>query len=532
MSDGLPLKFPNLDTEDLYNPAIRLFGNRFYNGQSVLEYLNEFLGLIYSEKKVGDFTFTSPFISYDQLEIYKRDQLQYDLPVKLNLKLISLFGSSRIDARHKIHEKQYRRLVEKLEELVDSDDEAVTQAINHIEALFRSMVGAGFNRDWCAKNYFPLSKSLITRETIWSASKAKGSNLTWFDSISEINKYYSWAKRNFMARGGELLYLQLCNALLQSEENISKFIKANDIHEDLETLEELHDSLKAGFDYMQTKHIIPFDKLVNFIELLDSESSKVSNEKAGWQTCEWCPQESWQEGYLFAVELNRVLHATLDPIDRLEMLMTGCSLQVLRSLCAQSVRYAGSVTDPDLGGALGYAWVFSHPQSAERSQKIASQRNLVAVQSTIQKALRHEALVENAAKGPKGIDSYYKEADTKYGHKLFLSLGKKLGIIVPLKGRGARFILTDKVVRYLVLTSLPPGGQCTYEDFLKKIYSHFGIAVEGSQLNQATLWTGLPGNNALDTTSSWLAEMLRAGGFLTELSDACSIVNNPFGDKE
>lgn len=103
-----------------------------------------------------------------------------------------------------------------------------------------------------------------------------------------------------------------------------------------------------------------------------------------------------------------------------------------------------------------------------------------------------------------------------------------MGIIVPYTGRGARFILTDKVIRYLVLTVLPPGSKCTYDEFLRRIYNHFGIAVEGEQLYDAMLWTGLPG---LETSSSWLTEMLRAGGFLTELSDACSIVNNPFGEE-
>lgn len=535
MSNGPPLKFPNLysgDSND-YNPAIRLYGSRFYNDQTLLEFLNEFLGLIYSKKRIEKTSFISPFIDFNDIYLLQEEKLSYYMPIKLNLKLFGLFSGSRIDGRHSAHERHYRKLRKTLRDHIESDSEIKDHVMAQIEVLLRSLVGAGFNRDWCAKNFFPLSSTLITRETIWNASKAINKDLSWDECMSNFKMYFSWVKRNFMARGGELLYLQLCNTFTQNEPDITKFTQKYGIVNDDKTLEKLHNSLQLGFANMQNEYIKPLDKLVNFIEMLDPDTNKKSNDKDDWQTCEWCPQESWKEGFLFAIELSKVLNATLDPVDRLEMLMTGCALQVLRSLCAQSVRYAGLFAEPDTGSALGYAWVFSHPQTTERSQRIVSQRNLLAVQCLIQKALRHESLAENAKKGPKGSEVYYREADSKYGHKLFLSLGKKLGIIVPLKGKGARFILTDKVVRYLILSVLPPGSQCTYDDFLKKIYNHFGIAVEGEQLNDAKLWSGLLGSRTVQSSSfSWLTEMLRAAGFLTELSDAFSIVNNPFGETE
>jgi hypothetical protein len=89
--------------------------------------------------------------------------------------------------------------------------------------------------------------------------------------------------------------------------------------------------------------------------------------------------------------------------------------------------------------------------------------------------------------------------------------------------------MTDSVLRYMVLVLLPPGKSCTYEDFLHKLYIHFGIAVEGEQLEDAIAWSGLPVNSSVQSyKDSWLADMLRAGGFMTVLSDACSIVSNTF----
>ena len=49
--------------------------------------------------------------------------------------------------------------------------------------------------------------------------------------------------------------------------------------------------------------------------------------------CQWCPQESWSEGYMFAVELKRLLSTRLDPIDRLELLMTDAVASAAQFIC-------------------------------------------------------------------------------------------------------------------------------------------------------------------------------------------------------
>lgn len=536
MNNRLPVTFPPNRSHGDYNPAIRLFGSRFFSDQSIVEFAIEFLGITFFDKWIeSDRKYRSCLIPIDELKSLLNDEarLHYNLPIKLNLKLVAFFSSSRLDSRHSTHMSQYKKLIKALETRIVVNSDNKHEIIERIEELIKSFQGAGYNRTWCAKNFYPLTKGLIAKETLWNESIVKRSPISsWTETINNINTYYSISKHRFMARGGELLYLQLCNVFLQDENIIKQFAETLKLNNDFISLHSLHASLQLGFEEMRDSHTGPFDRLVNFIELLDEDSHMQSN-KIAEQSCDWCPQESWQEGYIFAVELNRILHATLDPVDKLEMLMTGCALQVLRSLCAQSVRYAGIISDAGVGGALGYAWIFSNPQASERQQRIASQRNLLAVQGLIQKALRHDSLVENAKLGPKDVDAYYREADTKYGHKLFLSLGKKLGIIVPLKGRGARFIMTDKLIRYLVLTVLPPGSQCTYNGFLEKIYMHLGIAIESEQLSDAISWTGLPGGSTANTNSAhWLSEMLRAGGFLTELSDACSIINNPFAEKE
>ncbi|NLK01316.1 MAG: hypothetical protein GX318_08810 [Clostridia bacterium] len=526
MNSPLPLPFPAVNIDEDLNPAIRLFGKRFIKEQTIVEYLVEFLALLFSEKKIGEDKIQSVLPSIERISEWDSAncELEYRPPVKFNLKLLAFLGISRVDLRHETHKKHYESLVNRLKKQIKINNGQVEDVIERIEELLLGFQGAGFDRTWCAQVFFPITRTLLTKEAIWNKSRGKAVN-DWYGGLT----HFDFTKHAFMARGGELLYLQLCNVFLTPEEKISalaqhlRFTDESEMH-----LEKLHQSLQDSLPKLSGKYTNALDQLVEYIEFLDKETHKLTNKDDRWLTCKWCPRDSWQEGYLFAVEIKRLLSALLDPIERLELLMTGCALQVLRSLSAQSLRYAGPPHARAGGSVLGYAWVFSPPEASSRQQRLVSQRNLQVVQGLIQKALRHKDLkarVEGQKRDP------YKDADTKYGHKLFLLLGKKLGIIVPYRGPGARLIMTETMLRYLVLVLLHPGERCTYDEFLEKLYLHFGIAIEWRQLNEAMHWSGLPVSDTVQSSrNSWFAEMLRAGGFLTELSDACSIVCNTFGE--
>lgn len=532
MNTPLPSPFPAVNIDEDLNPAIRLFGKRFIKEQTIVEYLVEFLALLFSEKKIGEDKIQSVLPSIERISEWDsvNYELEYRLPVKFNLKLLAFLGISRVDLRHETHKKHYENLVNRLKKQIKINNGQVEDVIERIEELLLGFQGAGFERAWCGQSFFPISKGVLTQETIWNATYAKRKPIdNWFDSLRMFRKYYSVSKHRFMARGGELLYLQLCNVFLTPEEKISALAQHLRFRDESEMhLEKLHQSLQDSLPKLSGKYTNALDQLVEYIEFLDKETHKLTNKDDRWLTCKWCPRDSWQEGYLFAVEIKRLLSALIDPIERLELLMTGCALQVLRSLSTQSLRYAGSPHARAGGSVLGYAWVFSPPEASSRQQRLVSQRNLQVVQGLIQKALRHKDLRARVEGQKRDL---YKEADTKYGHKLFLFLGKKLGIIVPYRGPGARLIMTETMLRYLVLVLLHPGERCTYDEFLEKLYLHFGIAIEWRQLNEAMHWSGLPVSDTVQSSrNSWFAEMLRAGGFLTELSDACSIVCNTFGE--
>ncbi len=538
----LPMPFPAKEIAGDYNPAIRLFGLRFVADQTIVEYLSEFLSIMFSNKAIWDDDITTPFPSFEDLQIWSETSeywpLRYAPPIRLNLKLLAFFGLTPLAKRHQVHGYGYERVATTLESQIKSRSVEPEEARRCIEDFFKGFQGAGDTRTWCARTFYPITESFLTQETIWEETKARRDDLgTWEDSIGNFNRYYSTTKHDFLARGGELLFLQLCNALSTDQRNINEFAGCVGpfFDEDEVRLETLHNSLQNGLKRLYGSYTAPLDGLADYVERLDKETCERIGSYSKTLTCEWCPRDSWPEGYLFAVELNRLMSTKLSLTDKLGLMMTGCALQVLRSLCAQSARYmspSGKAKE-GRGGALGYAWIFSAPSSSTRQQRLVSQRNLQAIEGLIQGVLRIDALetyVKERQQEDDKIRKSYAEADNRYGYKLFRSLGKNLLIMIPRQGAGARFVMTEQVLRYMVMTLARPGERLTYDEFLERLYCFYGIAVEPPQLMDAMAWSGLPANQSVQSDrKSWLCQMLRAAGFLTELSDARAIVFNPFG---
>jgi hypothetical protein len=181
-------------------------------------------------------------------------------------------------------------------------------------------------------------------------------------------------------------------------------------------------------------------------------------------------------------------------------------------------------------GPLGYIWAISDPGGKHTAVKQISRRSVNAVQRLIYDALRHPSIRDHyVGVAAKDVEKAYTEADRRYGHKLFLTIAKRLGLIIPRRGSGARFVLNDRLLRCLVLSTIRPGERVTYDSFKQLLFAHHGLAVDDQTIGQSCAWSGTSqlttlGGNADD----WLLHMLEASGMLIRLSDACSLVINPF----
>jgi hypothetical protein len=531
--------------EDLSNPAMLLFGSRFYTDQTVSELLVELLLVASSPKKIGDLSLQLDQIFPERqilLQWPDKQPLKYAAKARLNLKLFSFLGASKLETRHDTHRQHYRELLSEMEKphYLQPGSIETDEVLRTLENLFLGFQGVGGDRTWCAQAFIPISKSMLAAETLWNDTEARINNPdSWDQILTKFHTYFSLNRHRFLARGGELLYLQICNALSQDIKVVQDWCSHAGINFNSREFdpEQLREQLQRQLNEVLNSCPTTIDRLAEFIDMgIDSQTAAVTDHGRGGERfteCDWCPAESWPEGLLFAVELVRICSADIDPIKRIELLEIGCAMQVLRSLFAQSARYVPWTQDmEEYAGPFKYLLVLSDPEGRDKTIKQVSRRNVKTLQKLIFDAIRHPDIAAIVARSNR-FEALYKEADTRYGHKFFITLAKRLGLIIPKRGAGARFVLNELLLRFLVMALIPPGKRVTYETFKDLIFTHYGMAVDNTRIGNACQWSGteqissLPGN-----TDSWLFKMLDEAGVLVRLSDSHSLVINPFAAGE
>lgn len=511
------------------NPAINLFGLRFFSDQSVMELLEEFFLVLTSKKEIGNNDIDAYFPDQEILKSWAYEQLSYYPKAKLNLKLFSFLGSSRLETRHESHRQHCIELWENLKKnILVEDSSQKDDALILLNNLFLGYWGSGAQRTWCAQGFLPFCKSLLSSEIIWNASGAKDVE-SWEDALQK----FKYSQHIILARGGELLYLQICNALSKSSKDVEAWLKETGRWDTLmsyeRTPEELHKNLQNAFEEFFT---VPPQELNDLADFINKQGKNIEDDddpSLRKASCGWCPEESWHEGYLFAVELLRILQAPIDIMETVEMLQIACAMQLLRSLAAQSYRYK---KEYKYGDGLSYRLLFSEIEEYNGKRKDLSQTSLADIFLAIHQALRREEIMEEIPEDKR--KTKYQDADRRYGHKLYSRVGKSIGLIVPRRGGKARFVLTDKLLRFFVL-SLVPTQRMTLERFKNNIANHFGFVFDESALAHSPDWQDRKEQLDLNAADSmFLERMLEASGMLITLSDSCSLVKNPFckGDEK
>ena len=510
----------NGEKEHQNNPAIKLFGLRFFADQSPLELLEELFLILVSKKEVDNCCIDKYLPEISFLQSWQFDRMVYYPQEKLNLKLFSFFGTSRLENRHKTHRQHCYELWNMIKKKMNTEEGKKDDALNILIDLFSGFWGNGSSRVWCAQNFLPFCKELLSGEIIWPSSGARDIE-TWQAALEK----FRYTQHLFLARGGELLYLQLCNAFSQSSETVGTWLKNTKRWEGLCQHErypnELHHRLQKKLSDFFRETPNQLNELSRFIETSGSiPESGVSECKI---TCGWCPVESWHEGYLFAVELLRILEARIDLMEKVDLLQIACAMQLMRSLAAQSYRYC--LGDKN-GDGMNYRLLFSEIEETDRKRKEISQTTLNDVCLTIYEAMRVDAIKDTIPAEER--EKRYKEADNRYGHKLIVKIGKNTGLIVPKTGAKARFVLTEKLLRFFVI-ALVPTHRMRLDRFRENIAQHFGFVFDECDLIHSPDWTLRAEQLDLNAErTTFLEKMLKASGVLVTLSDSCSLVKNPF----
>lgn len=523
------------------NPAIQLFGRRFSPDQTVAELLVELLLVAASFKRIGD-TLIEESILPD-LSVLRswpdKKHLTYAAKARLNLKLFSFFAASKLETQHETHKEHYNRLRSLLknpDKLSVPDGFNREEVLRTMEQLFLGLQGAGSSRTWCAQTFVPVDQSFLSAETIWNETQAKRDGVGyWHDVMEKFMHYFSVGRHRFLARGGEVIYLQICNALRQDQATIQHWSSEKDMG--LSPAEKspdlLHEAVSEGIQQVLHGGQSGIGELASFIDTgVEAETAQGTDcdrsDDTRYTRCGWCPVDSWPEGYLFAIALVRLTHAAIDPMEKIALLELACGIQLLRSLCAQSARY--TLQSCEVVGSLGYIWAISDPDAQHPVVKKISQRCVKKIEKMIYDAIRepdiHQRMDRQISNGWKDL---YQEADKGYGHKLFLKTAKTIGLIVPRQGPGARFVLTERLLRLLVMTVIRPGERVTYDSFKDMVFAHYGLALDSSRLCAACKWIGIGQITTIGgVPDAWVQRQLTASGMLIRLSDSCSMVKNPF----
>lgn len=505
---------------DKANPAIRLYGRRFYKDQTLTEYLAEFL-LVFSSPKLkngdGAFRFSIP------LEDGKSEPCYYPED-RVALKLFSFFPTSKLETRHVVHRAAYIDSLKKIESVFYNNGEK-QEAVQLLQSLLNGFVGVSSNRTWVTTCFLPASVALLSREVNWEHVKAgrgkEGEVRNWDSSL----KYFSDNLRNFMSRGGELLFLQLVNLFEELERHQFDDLLALSVYSHLKSrLKNLRSITEENIKSLIDGSASSIESVVNLIEDALSDYEIHNSKKPS--SLGWVPKSSRTEALLFALEIENICISSIGALDKLDFLQTLCCMQVMRTLCFQARRIDSSVTVTD-GFVGNYVWIVANPNEITTgiTRKMA-QNSFSVIESMLYRVLRNPALITN---GIIFSDQDFKNGDDNV-FRHFTKFAKEIGLVVPRQGQGTRFVLHQGLLRFLVAALIRPGERIRLTHFYQRIFAHYGIAIGGDQLKVALQWIGKEADGdtyAVTSSSTWVEESLKQGGFLVELSDAVSMVMNP-----
>lgn len=502
--------FPNNDSlKKGYPLQSVVFGHRLRPEQTVYEYIIEFLQVMISKKsmvsdngdkkdEIVDYFPINENVYLNKIEFY---------PIsRVGLKRFIFFKKSKQDGKFPIDIGAYERCREILEDKnridIASNYEFIDEeyAVNMLENLLYGFRAVVKNRSWFAQSTLPVCKELILPETM--GDKKNRIKLGKFENCTELEKvdgHFETKKYSFMARGGEVYYLHLLKAL---NNNI-----------------EYKEEIERGFEKLINK----FPKLSlisNFItESWENEIGCSCTNKTIKKTLGTIPDGFERREIYTLIELDNFLSTNIHPFEKIDILSYGILLQMIRMLHEQACNTCQKNTP------FWLVDIREGNKSDSEVRKLAIKSYSQFEQDVLDALYMH-------------LDDYIKDNESKTinsaikdTYKLYRKLGKEIGIVIPSTGPGMRFTLSENMVKFLVLSIIKPKGKLTLDTFLDKLYEHYGIIIDGKhyeeemEKNKSVYLEDL---SMLYKNKVAFQQMLKDCGFLRDLSDSTSIVENPY----
>ncbi|MFT4142834.1 MAG: hypothetical protein QM644_00155 [Mobilitalea sp.] len=475
-----------------------LFGNRFKSDQTLYEYLIEFLLICSSAKDVDLETGKMKFHSFNI-----ETKLSYYVEPRMALRRFIFYDKARKNGTIKADEKAYQQMIKILHNRMDGmSNEDKTEYIESIQDLFHGYAVVIKKRFWGAQALLPICPEFMMCGCDPSENKRKN-DVKWDDNPETVDTKFSFDKRNFLARGGEVYYLHILQGLQNAPEK-------------KHTLEILINDLVK----IQCGKI---SEIASFIQNSWEKEMGFDKENLTRQlNLSFIPENAYVECEDYSInELINYLSCKMHPINRMEILAKGVMFQIMRMMSCRVSNYLGIEKRKwivDMKGA-----------STDTIKKIAAESysNIEADFMTALNKISREIEMSD----DEMITCVQKAK--KDSLDIFRAKGKEMQCIIPNKGAFERFSLSEDIIRFLVLSLIAPEDKMTLSMFLAKLYENYGIVIGPNEYRKS-----LKSDNVLESSLvSSFAEnevafqnFLKATGFLRELSDATSIVTNPYAN--
>ena len=489
----------NSDYDRIKNGKIvssMLFGNRFKSDQTLYEYMIEFL-LVYSSAKCDNLT--DGKMSFHDTIIEKK--LSYWVEPRMALRRFVFYDKARKKGTIKADEQAYQEMIKLLKaKMEDMSEEDKNEYLESIQDLFHGYAVVIKNRFWGAQALLPICPEFMMCGCDPSEKKRKAA-VKWDDDPITVDSKFSFDRRNFLARGGELYYLHLLQGLEGQPE------KKN-------TLEYLLNDLVA----VQCEKI---SKMASFVQETWEKGMGFDRDELSQQlNLSFIPENAYKECEVYSVdELINFLSCKMHPINRMEILAKGIMFQIMRMISWRVSNYLGNDKRK---------WIVDMKGASKDSVKKIAADAYSALEADFMTVLNQIAREFDISEDEMMTCVQKAKQDSL---DIFRAKGKEMQCIIPNKGAFERFSLSEDIIRFLVLALIAPGEKMTLNMFLEKLYEHYGIVIGPNEYRKS-----LENDNSLDTSlASCFAEnevafqkFLKETGFLKELSDATSIVTNPY----
>lgn len=490
--------YPNNDYLKEYNNkniGIKAFGSRLYADQTLYEYLIEFLLIFISKKSESE---------SEVMKFHDSNKLNFDYytELKIGLKRFIFFENSKLDTKYDIDKIFYKNLKKKLESKIEKEDEDDFFQDENIAEIFQEFF-YGFsavlkNRSWFAQSLLPLCPEIIFPESI--AGKTKRESIKIDDTsltLSKIEKEFKLNEHDFLARGGEVYYLHIILGLKNN----------NILKEKLEyLLKEMMDNEKIS-------------RLARIIQNVSDEMIELKKEDAWYKkSMKFIPYNYEKRGQESCKEIINLLSNGIDNFKKIELFSIGMMLQIFRMIQERSI-------EVNLNKAF---WIVSLCDDE------------VVKKFSIESYKEFENQIEEKLKEYWEEDFKRLNDGKKHSINLIRKLGKQIGFIVPPKGKNMRFTFSEEILKFLVLAIVKPREKMEFNTFLDKLYEKFGIVISPEHIGivYKGIDTKVEMQGYFEKNKLALQNFLKNIGFLRNLSDATSIVENPYdsiikeGDKK